>query len=92
MEAKELFLSYGRDPVVQRFVEKLKTDLESVGFTVWLDTHDIPAGSDWHGAIGAGLSRCKAILPLITQKYLGSRYCLNEVSSVCSIYEVMIAY
>ena len=35
---KELFLSYGREPEVVSFVEKLKHDLESHGFTVWLDT------------------------------------------------------
>ena len=79
MEAKELFISYGRDPIVTKFVHKLKTDLEAVGFSVWLDSEDIPAGSDWHGAIGAGLSNCKAILPIMTNKYLGSRYCVNEV-------------
>ena len=82
MEAKELFISYGREPIVSKFVEKLKTDLETVGFSVWLDSRDIPAGSDWHSAIGAGLSRCKAILPVITNKYLSSRYCVNEVGSV----------
>ncbi len=35
---KELFLSYGREPEVVSFVEKLKHDLEGHGFTVWLDT------------------------------------------------------
>ena len=77
--AKELFISYGRKPTVTQFVHKLKADLERNGFSVWLDSHDIPAGSDWHGAIGAGLSCCKAILPVLTNKYIGSRYCVNEV-------------
>lgn len=77
--AKEIFISYGRDPFVTKFVHKLKGDLEEVGFSVWLDSHDIPAGSDWHGAIGAGLTRCKAIIPVMTKKYIGSRYCVNEV-------------
>lgn len=79
MEAKELFISYGRDQIVTTFVQKLRTDLERVGFSVWLDSYDIPAGSDWHGAIGAGLSGCKAILPVLTNKYINSRYCVNEV-------------
>ena len=77
---KELFLSYGREPELNQFVCRLKQDLENNGFSVWLDTEDIPAGSDWHGAIGTGLNRCKAILPIITRKYVGSRYCMNEVS------------
>ena len=77
---KEIFLSYGREAEVIQFVCKLKQDLESNGFSVWLDTVDIPAGSDWHNAIGTGLSQCKAIIPIITEKYVSSRYCMNEVS------------
>ena len=50
--AKEVFLSYGREPEVSVFVKRLKTDLETRGISVWLDIDDIPAGSDWHGAIG----------------------------------------
>ena len=49
---KEIFVSYGREPEVSAFVIQLKLDLEARGFSVWLDTEDIPAGSDWHGAIG----------------------------------------
>ena len=79
MAAKGLFISYGRDPLVMRFVQKMKEDLEKAGFSVWLDSSDIPAGSDWHGVIGAALSGCKAILPVLTNKYIGSRYCVNEV-------------
>lgn len=86
MEAKELFISYGRDALVTKFVQKLKGDLEGVGFSVWVDMNDIPAGSDWHGAIGTGLSGCKAILPVLTNKYLNSRYCVNEVG-VSVIYQ-----
>ena len=49
---KAVFLSYGREPEVISFVTQLKHDLEARGFSVWLDTEDIPAGCDWHGAIG----------------------------------------
>ena len=45
----------------------------------WIDISDIPAGSDWHGAIGTALHNCRAIIVIITQKYLGSRYCTNEM-------------
>ena len=77
---KEIFLSYGREVEINQFVCKLKQDLESNGFSVWLDTVDIRAGSDWHSAIGTGLNHCKAIIPIITKKYVASRYCMNEVS------------
>ncbi len=36
-KAKQVFISYGREPEVSTFVCRLKSDLESNGFTVWLD-------------------------------------------------------
>ena len=44
-----------------------------------MDTDSIPASSDWHGAIGTALHKCRAIIVVITQKYLGSRYCTSEM-------------
>lgn len=41
---KDIFLSYGRNPEVNVFVEKLKADLEQAGFSVWMDRSDIAAG------------------------------------------------
>ena len=79
VEEKEIFISYGREPEVNSFVRQVKRDLEEMGFTVWLDLEDIPAGSDWHGAIGTGLHKCRVIIPIITRKYIGSRYCINEL-------------
>lgn len=40
---------------------------------------NIPSGSDWHGAIGGGLYQCRAILPVITSKYISSSYCIKEL-------------
>ena len=76
---KELFISYGREPEVTSFVAQLKHDLERNGFTVWLDAEDIPAGSDWHGAIGTGLHECKALIAVVTNRYISSRYCTGEL-------------
>ena len=41
--------------------------------------HFIHAGSDWHGKIGSGLCSCKGLIPVITTKYLNSKYCTNEL-------------
>lgn len=46
---------------------------------MWLDCDDISSGSDWHGAIGTALDHCKAVLPVITDKYLASRFCKGEL-------------
>ncbi len=37
VQDKELFISYGREPELLEFVARLKQDLESNGFSVWLD-------------------------------------------------------
>lgn len=76
---KQIFLSYGREPEVTAFARTLRDDLTSEGFTIWFDQTDIPAGSDWHGAIGTGLDQCKALVAIITHKYVGSRFCASEL-------------
>ena len=78
-ESKSIFISYGRELDVSQFVKQLKRDLEANGYSVWLDLESIPSGSDWHGAIGTGLQECASIIPIITQKYIGSRFCMNEL-------------
>ena len=78
-EKNSFFISYGREIDVSYFVRQLKRDLEANGYSVWLDTESIPSGSDWHGAIGTGLQECSAIIPIITQKYISSRFCMNEL-------------
>ena len=74
-----IFISYGRETDVTNFVKQLKRDLEANDFSVWLDMESIPSGSDWHGAIGTGLQECTAIIPIITKKYIESRFCMNEL-------------
>ena len=74
-----IFISYGREVHVTNFVKQLKRDLEANNFSVWLDMESIPSGSDWHGAIGTGLQECTAIIPIITKKYMESRFCMNEL-------------
>ncbi len=53
--------------------------LSNPRFEVWLDSDDITAGSDWHGAIGTGLDRSRAIIAVITNKYINSNYCKGEL-------------
>ena len=46
---------------------------------MWLDCDNISPGSDWHGAIGTALDNCKAIIPIISNKYMQSRFCKGEL-------------
>ena len=76
---KNIFLSYGREDEVKAFVRRLKLDLEAAGLSTWLDVDDIPTGSDWHNEIGVALENCRALLAVITKKYVSSRYCKGEL-------------
>ncbi len=76
---KDVFVSYGRGIATTLYVNRLKVDLQSAGYSVWLDTEDIPSGSEWHAEIGEGLRSCKALVAVITQKYVRSKYCKNEL-------------
>lgn len=77
--AKHVFISYGRSSKVCSFAKQLKKDLEANGYTVWLDLESIPCGSDWHVEIGEGVYKCSFIIPIITEKYVDSKFCLNEL-------------
>lgn len=44
-----------------------------------MDTEDIPAGCDWHAAIGTGIDQCKALIAVVSNKYITSRYCMSEL-------------
>ena len=59
--------------------KKIRNDGIFARFSVWLDTEDILSGSDWHGALGTALDNCKAIIPVITQKYISSHFCKEEL-------------
>ena len=78
-EPKDIFISYGREEGVREFVRQLKADLEANGVSVWLDVDDIPTGSDFHVEIGVALKTCRALIPVLTKKYVNSRYCKGEL-------------
>ena len=76
---KDIFISYSREEGVREFVKKLKVDLEANGVSVWLDVDDIPTGSDFHKEIGLALQSCRALIPVLTKRYVQSRYCKGEL-------------
>ena len=82
--SKDVFVSYGREDEVKKFVRKLKKDLESAQLSVWLDEEDIPAGTEWPRVIGIALSECKALIAVLTKKYVSSRFCKSELYVACT--------
>ena len=81
---KDVFVSYGREDEVKKFVRKLKKDLESAQLSVWLDEEDIPAGTEWPKVIGIALNKCKTLIAVLTKKYVSSRFCKSELYVACT--------
>ena len=76
---KDVFVSYGREESVKEFVRTLKKDLETEQLSVWLDVEDIPTGTEWPKEIAVALRECKALIAVVTRRYVSSDYCKSEL-------------
>ena len=77
---KDVFVSYDREDTVREFVRKLKRDLEGAQLSVWLDEEDLPAGTEKPVlAIRIALRDCKALVVVVTKKYIASSFCKSEL-------------
>ncbi|KAI0229861.1 hypothetical protein LSAT2_019732 [Lamellibrachia satsuma] len=63
-----ILISYVRQEAIN-FAVELKKMLTECGYHVFLDVHDIKAGSDWQDALNDAVSQCHIFVPLVTEKY-----------------------
>ena len=76
----DVFVSYDREYTVKEFVRKLKRDLESAQLSVWLDEEDVSAGTEKPvAAVRIALRDWKALVVVVTKKYLSTSFCKNEL-------------
>src|SRR5579864_7525118 len=77
-QAGHIFISYShRD---KQFVDLLTSDLRSRGFSVWVDTKGIPAGSpDWEKTIRAAIARAKSVIYIASPEALNSKVVKDEL-------------
>ena len=76
-----IFLSYGHDEY-DKFAYRLKQDLESNGFKVWMDVNRIKGTSDWEKEIESGINGSDWFVIIMTQHSCRrpDGVCLDEVS------------
>ncbi len=76
-----IFLSYGHDEY-DKFAHRLKRDLESHGFKVWMDIDGIRGTADWEKAIENGINGSDWFVIMMTQHSCRrpDGVCLDEVS------------
>src|SRR5208282_3357364 len=60
-----LFLSYGRRDAAD-LANRLRADLEKLGYEVWQDTREIRAGKEWEDQIVDGLRSTQVVIALFS--------------------------
>ncbi|MBK8030705.1 MAG: toll/interleukin-1 receptor domain-containing protein [Chloroflexi bacterium] len=73
-----VFISYSSKDF-ERAID-LKQRLEAVGFTVWLDTNKLEAGSLWETEIRNAIHTCNAMVVIMTLQSSESHWVLREIS------------
>jgi HEAT repeat protein len=73
----QIFLSYRSADV--DFALRLAADLKNAGINLWMDRMDIKPGDDWPQALEAGVNNCAAMIVLVSEEYVKSKYCLREL-------------
>src|SRR5262245_41422873 len=83
MSAKPIaFLSHSSN---DKFVaQKLTVDLRNLGIGVWIDSERIKYGQSIPRAIEDGLRHSDAVLVLVSEAFLRSRWCRAEYEPILS--------
>ena len=64
----EILLSYVHTEA-SNYALLLKTALEDLGYSVFLDIHCIEGGKDWQDILNMAITNCNLFIPLITMQY-----------------------
>ncbi|HEX3654481.1 MAG TPA: TIR domain-containing protein [Pirellulales bacterium] len=79
----KVFISYGRKDA-RELVDRLCVDLTAAGFSVWRDTREIPAGTDWQAEIVDGLRSAQVVVAVMTPHSVRtSARSVDQTDSVC---------
>ncbi|XP_041370245.1 uncharacterized protein LOC121384084 isoform X2 [Gigantopelta aegis] len=76
--AKQLLISYARADAAEHALN-LKEELSHLGFSVFLDVHEIKSGVDWQDSLNYAVSNCEVFIPLITPRYGETQWTNREV-------------
>src|SRR5215211_7684757 len=67
----ELFISYSRAQTP--FVDRLADQLEAVGFSLWLDYHNLIPARPWFPQIEAGIDGAEVVLLIVSKESMTSK-------------------
>ncbi|KAL3864953.1 hypothetical protein ACJMK2_006594 [Sinanodonta woodiana] len=75
---KQILISYVRAEAAEHAVT-LKEELSALGFSVYLDVHEISSGVDWQDSLNFAVSNCETFVPLVTHRYGETQWTNREV-------------
>jgi len=75
-----VFISYSRQDAA--FVDRLSGDLRARGVDLWIDRERILPGDHWQFAIEDAIERSSALIVVLSQAALQSRWILAEIRSI----------
>ncbi|XP_074640330.1 uncharacterized protein LOC141898375 isoform X2 [Tubulanus polymorphus] len=85
----QILISYVRAEAAQ-YAQDLKRCLTELGFTVYLDIHEIKTGIDWQDALNDAVSNCELFVPLVTQSYGETQWTNREVKLADVLNKVIV--
>ena len=74
----QIFISYSEEDM--EIQEKIRKRMMREGFTVWINTVDIPTAADFQIAINRGIEKADNIVLLLSPHSLASKYCQQELA------------
>ncbi len=74
-----VFISYSRQD--RKFVERLSRELQLAGVETWIDTQNIPAGSNWQKEIEIGLLQADVLLYVASSQASSSYWIEMELQA-----------
>ena len=88
----KIFISYStKIDKISQFAKELKTNLKHergvVEVFICEDQEDLPAGTVWDNFIATKLKDCDVFIPIITQEYLDSTPCYEEIHAAHFIHK-----
>lgn len=76
--AHPIMLSYARQEAAQHALD-LKIELEKLGYSAYLDVHEITSGADWQDSLNFAVNNCVVFVPLVTPMYGNTQWTNREV-------------
>lgn len=84
MNPINIFISYAKEDSV--LVEKIYNELETAGFKVWKDTHELLPGENWELEIKKNLSNCNFVVLCLSQLSVSKiGYFQEEIKTVLKL-------